>query len=56
MRAAWGEREPVLSPPGLRRPGFDAHQVNCTYLSACDGDAYLAARAIQLWAPGIPQV
>lgn len=40
-----------------RRPAFDAHQVNCTYLSACgDADAYVAARAIQLWAPGIPQI
>ncbi|MFN2227367.1 MAG: sucrose phosphorylase [Anaerolineae bacterium] len=37
---------------------FDAHQVNCTYYSALgeDDDAYLAARAIQLFAPGIPQV
>jgi sucrose phosphorylase len=37
---------------------FDAHQVNCTYYSALDGDddAYLAARAIQFFAPGIPQV
>jgi sucrose phosphorylase len=38
--------------------GFDAHQINCTYYSAldCDDDAYLAARAIQLFAPGVPQV
>ena len=38
--------------------GFDAHQINCTYYSAleCDDDAYLAARAIQFFAPGIPQV
>jgi sucrose 6(F)-phosphate phosphorylase len=37
---------------------FDAHQVNITYYSAleADDDAYLAARAIQLFAPGIPQV
>lgn len=37
---------------------FDAHQVNCTYYSALDGDddAYLAARAIQFFAPGIPQL
>lgn len=37
---------------------FDAHQVNITYYSAVGGDddAYLAARAIQLFAPGIPQV
>ncbi len=42
-----------------RAPGrLDAHQINCTYYSALDGgdDAYLAARAIQFFAPGIPQV
>lgn len=40
-------------------PGaFDAHQINCTYYSAleCNDDAYLAARAIQFFAPGVPQV
>jgi sucrose phosphorylase len=38
--------------------GFDAHQINCTYYSAldCDDDTYLAARAIQFFAPGVPQV
>ncbi|MDK2903040.1 MAG: sucrose 6(F)-phosphate phosphorylase [Clostridiales bacterium] len=38
--------------------GFDVHQIRCTYYSAlnCDDDAYLAARAIQLFTPGIPQV
>lgn len=38
--------------------GFDAHQINCTYYSSldCDDDAYLAARAIQFFAPGVPQV
>jgi sucrose phosphorylase len=38
--------------------GFDAHQFNCTYYSALNGDddAYLAARAIQFFAPGVPQV
>ncbi len=37
---------------------FDAHQINCTYFSALDGndDAYLAARAIQFFTPGVPQV
>lgn len=40
------------------RPGFDAHQINCTYFSAlgCDPQAYLTARAIQFFAPGVPQV
>ncbi len=38
--------------------GVDVHQLNCTYYSALgeDDDRYLAARAIQLFAPGIPQV
>lgn len=37
---------------------LDAHQINCTYYSAldCDDDAYMAARAIQFFAPGVPQV
>jgi hypothetical protein len=38
--------------------GLDAHQINCTYYSALgsDADLYLAARAIQFFAPGVPQV
>ncbi|MCP4397025.1 MAG: sucrose phosphorylase [bacterium] len=38
--------------------GFDVHQIRGTYYSMldCDDDAYLAARAIQFFAPGIPQV
>jgi sucrose phosphorylase len=38
--------------------GLDVHQLNCTYYSAmgCDDERYLAARAIQLFAPGIPQL
>lgn len=38
--------------------GFDVHQIRCSYYSVlnCDDDAYLAARAIQLFTPGIPQV
>lgn len=37
---------------------LDIYQVNCTYYSALGGndDAYLAARAIQFFCPGIPQV
>ncbi len=36
----------------------DVHQLNCTYFSALDGDAdrYIAARAIQLFARGVPQI
>jgi sucrose phosphorylase len=38
--------------------GVDVHQLNCTYYSALGehDDRYLAARAIQLFARGIPQV
>ncbi len=41
-----------------RVPGFDAHQINLTYFDALgrNDDAYLAARAIQFFSPGIPQV
>ena len=38
--------------------GFDVHQIRCTYYSALNenDDAYLQARAIQFFTPGIPQV
>lgn len=38
--------------------GFDVHQIRCSYYSALgsDDDTYIAARAIQFFAPGIPQV
>jgi sucrose phosphorylase len=38
--------------------GVDVHQLNTTYYSALDrdDDRYVLARAIQLFAPGIPQV
>jgi sucrose 6(F)-phosphate phosphorylase len=38
--------------------GFDVHQIRCSYYSAlgCNDDAYLTARAIQFFTPGIPQV
>lgn len=37
---------------------FDAYQVNCSYYSALgeDDEAYLSARAIQFFTPGIPMV
>ena len=47
------------SPPKHRdKDGFDVHQIRCSYYSVlnCDDDAYLAARAIQFFTPGIPQV
>ena len=36
----------------------DVHQLNCTYFSAldCDEERYFAARAMQLFARGVPQV
>jgi sucrose phosphorylase len=36
----------------------DVHQLNCTYYSALDGDddRYVAARAVQLFARGVPQL
>lgn len=46
----------LLDPPADLK--VDVHQINCTYYSALGSDekAYLAARAIQLFLPGIPQV
>jgi sucrose phosphorylase len=43
---------------GPEYQNLDIYQVNCTYYSAleCNDDAYLAARTIQFFAPGIPQV
>ncbi len=48
----------LLSHSRQARGGFDAHQINCTYYSALgeDDDAYIAARAIQFFAPGVPEV
>ena len=43
---------------GPEYQNLDVYQVNCTYYSALEGndDSYLAARTIQFFAPGIPQV
>jgi sucrose phosphorylase len=48
----------IFSAGHQLRKDFDAHQINCTYYSALnrDDDAYLAARAIQFFSPGVPQV
>ena len=56
--AAGGNLSRVFSPEALPDATFDAHQANCTYYAALgrDDEAYLLARAIQLFAPGIPQV
>lgn len=43
---------------GPEYQNLDIYQVNCTYYSAlgCDDDAYIVARTIQFFTPGIPQV
>lgn len=43
---------------GEEYQNLDIYQINCTYYSAlsCNDDAYIAARAIQFFAPGIPQI
>ena len=43
---------------GAAASNVDLYQVNCTYLDALGGDegAYLLARAVQVFLPGIPQV
>lgn len=48
----------IVSEKHRSEDGFDVHQIRCSYYSMldCDDDAYLAARAIQFFAPGIPQV
>jgi sucrose phosphorylase len=48
----------IYSPKHKAPDGFDVHQIRGTYYSMldCNDDAYLAARAIQFFAPGIPQV
>lgn len=43
---------------GEEYQNLDVYQVNCTFYSAlgCDDDAYIAARTIHFFAPGIPQI
>jgi sucrose phosphorylase len=43
---------------GAAATNLDLYQVNCTFFDALgrDEDAYLAARAIQFFLPGVPQV
>ncbi len=43
---------------GRNSSGLDAHQLNCTYYAAVGrhDDRYVTARAIQLFAPGVPQI
>ena len=51
-----GNLNHILSP--VDPTELDVHQLNCTYYSALDGDddLYLAARAVQLFARGVPQI
>jgi sucrose phosphorylase len=46
----------IYSGPSYQN--LDIYQMNCTYYSAleCNDDSYIAARAIQFFTPGIPQV
>lgn len=48
----------IFSPRHRDPDGFDVHQIRGTYYSllGADDDAYLAARAIQFFTPGVPQV
>jgi sucrose 6(F)-phosphate phosphorylase len=48
----------VLSQAHKDPDGFDVHQIRCSYYSVLDRDdeAYLSARALQFFTPGIPQV
>lgn len=48
----------IVSSKHKAADGFDVHQIRCSYYSVldCNDDAYLAARAIQFFVPGIPQV
>lgn len=48
----------IFSPKHRDPDGFDVHQIRGTYYSLLDrnDDAYLAARAIQFFTPGVPQV
>ena len=48
----------IYSPTYKDPDGFDVHQIRGTYYSmlGCDDNAYIAARAIQFFTPGVPQV
>jgi len=56
VRRRGGNVNRLLS--GDQAGDVDVHQLNCTYYSALGGDdaRYVAARAIQLFARGVPQI
>jgi sucrose phosphorylase len=53
-----GNLSRVFSPTFKDPDGFDVHQIRGTYYSllGCNDSAHLAARALQFFVPGIPQV
>ena len=53
-----GNLSRIFSPNFKDPDGFDVHQIRGTYYSmlGCDDNAYLVARALQFFVPGIPQV
>jgi sucrose phosphorylase len=53
-----GNLSRIFSPRFKDTDGFDVHQIRGTYYSmlGCDDAAYLVARALQFFVPGIPQV
>ena len=53
-----GNLSKIFSPQHRDPDGFDVHQIRGSYYSllGADEDAYIAARAIQLFTPGIPQI
>lgn len=55
MRTLTANRRPLPVPP---HPILDLYQVNSTYYSAlgCNDQHYIAARAVQFFLPGVPQV
>jgi sucrose phosphorylase len=53
-----GNLSRIFSPRFRDPDGFDVHQIRGAYYSllGCNNDAYLAARALQFYVPGVPQV
>ena len=53
-----GNLSRIFSPNFKDLGGFDVHQIRGTYYSmlGCDNNAYLAARALQFFVPGTPQI
>lgn len=56
VEAAGGNVNRILSEAHAR--GVDVHQLNATFYATldCDDERYVAARAIQLFARGVPQI